>query len=133
MISAALLRSRPGPLARTRQEVIDIERRARFQRARLDRARLRLRESDTLLDLVEECRLRRLRPLPPELWGAVARLVGSVEPELRDELGIRRDAGAVSDALFAAQERLLVDAHRRRPPRLAEIIELFPRPPAGED
>jgi hypothetical protein len=126
MISTALLRSRPGPLARTRQELVDIERRARFQRARQDRARLRLRESDALLDLVEECRLHDIRPLPPRLWGAVAQLVGSVEPELRDELGIRRDADAVSDALFAAQERLQLAAHLTRRPRLAEIIQLFP-------
>jgi hypothetical protein len=129
MISAAPLRSRPGPLARTRQELIDIERRARFRRARLDRARLRLRESDALLDLVEQCRLSDTRPLPPQLWGAVARLVGSVEPELRDELGIRRDADAVSDALFAAQERLQVDAHGTKRPQLAEIIQLFPQQP----
>jgi hypothetical protein len=126
MISAALLRSRPGPLARTRQELIDIERRARFQRAREDRARLRLRESDALLDLVEQCRLQEIRPLPPQLWGAVARLVGSVEPQLREELGIRRDADSVSDALFTAQEQLQTEARGARLPQLAEIIQLFP-------
>ncbi len=126
MISAALLKSRPGPLARTRQEVVDIERRARWRRERLTRARLRLRESDALLELVEECRLRDVHPLPPALWGAVARLVGGVEPELRDELGISRDADSVSDALFAAQERLQEEARARRRPQLAPIIPLFP-------
>lgn len=126
MISAALLKSRPGPLARTRQELLDIERRARFQRARQDRARLRLRESDALLDLVEQCRLSDIRPLPPQLWGAVARLVGSVEPDLREELGIRRDADSISDALFTAQEQLQTEAREARRPQLAEIIQLFP-------
>lgn len=126
MISAALLQSRPGPLARTRQEVLEIERRARWRRERLTRARLRLRESDALLDLVEECRLRDVRPLPPALWGAVAHLVGGVEPDLRDELGISRDADRISDALFAAQERLQEEALGARRPQLAPIIPLFP-------
>jgi hypothetical protein len=126
MISAAVLRSRPGPLAATRAELVDIERRARFRRARLARARLCLRESDALLDLVEECRLRDIRPLPPVLWGAVARLVGGVEPELRDELGIDRGADHVSDVLFAAQEILQGEARRELRPQLAPIIPLFP-------
>jgi hypothetical protein len=126
MISAAVLRSRPGPLAATRAELVDIERRARFRRERLAQARLRLRESDALLDLVEECRLRDVRPLPPVLWGAVARLVGGVEPDLRDELGIDRGADHVSDVLFAAQEVLQAEARRELRPQLAPIIPLFP-------
>jgi hypothetical protein len=126
MISAAVLRSRPGPLAVTRAELFDIECRARFRRERLARARLRLRESDALLDLVEECRVRDVRPLPPVLWGAVARLVGGVEPDLRDELGIDRGADHVSDVLFAAQEVLQAEARQERRPQLAPIIPLFP-------
>jgi len=126
MVSAAVLRSRPGPLAATRAELIDIERRARFRRERLARARLRLRESDALLDLVEECRVREIRPLPPVLWGAVARLVGSVEPELRDDLGIDRSADHVSDVLFSAQELLQAEARQELRPQLAPIIPLFP-------
>ena len=126
MISAAVLRSRPGPLAATRAELVDIERRARFRRERLARARLRLRESDALLDLVEECRVREIRPLPPVLWGAVARLVGAVEPELRDDLGIDRSADHVSDVLFSAQELLQAEARQELRPQLAPIIPLFP-------
>jgi len=125
MISAVVLRSRPGPLATTRAELVDIERRARFRRERLARSRLRLRESDALLDLVEECRLRDIRPLPPVLWGAVARLVGGVEPELRDELGIDRGADHVSEVLFAAQEILQAEARQELRPQLAPIIPLF--------
>jgi hypothetical protein len=126
MISAAVLRSQPGPLARTRAELIHIERRAAFRRARLTRERIWLNESDTLLDLVEECRLRRISPLPAALWSAVVRLVGTVEPSLRDELGINRDADHVSDVLFAAQELLQEQARRARQPQLAQIIPLFP-------
>ena len=126
MISAAVLRSRPGPLAATRAELFDIEMRARFRRERLFRSRLHLRESDTLLDLVEECRIRGIRPLPPALWSAVVRLVGAVEPQLRDELGIDRSADHVSDVLFAAQEILQEETRRERQPQLAPIIPLFP-------
>jgi hypothetical protein len=126
MISAAVLRSRPGPLAATRAELVDIERRARFRRERLARARLRLRESDVLLDLVEECRVREIRPLPPALWGAVARLVGAVEPDLREDLGIDRGADHVSDVIFAAQEVLQAEARQELRPQLAPIIPLFP-------
>jgi len=125
MISAAVLRSRPGPLAATRAELFDIEMRARFRRERLFRPRLRLRESDTLLDLVEECRIRGVRP-SPALWSAVVRLVGAVEPQLRDELGIDRSADHVSDVLFAAQEILQEEARQERRPQLAPIIPLFP-------
>jgi hypothetical protein len=113
-------------MARTRQEVLNIERRARFRRQRLSGARLGLRESDALLELVEECRLRDIRPLPAQLWGAVARLVGSVDPELREELGISRDADSVSDALFSAQVRLQMVARGEAQPQLAPIIQLFP-------
>ena len=126
MISAAVLRSPRGPLELTRAELVAIERRARFRRERLTRSRLRLRESDALLELVEECRLREIKPLPPPIWGAVVRLVGAVEPELRDELGISRDADRLSDALFAAQERLQEEARQERRPQLAPIIPLFP-------
>jgi hypothetical protein len=49
-----------------------------------------------------------------------------VEPALRDDLGINRDADHVSDVLFAAQEVLQERARLARRPRLAPIIPLFP-------
>ena len=56
----------------------------------------------------------------------MARLIGAVEPELRDELGIDRSADHVSDLLFAAQEILQTEARQRLEPQLARIIPLFP-------
>jgi hypothetical protein len=56
----------------------------------------------------------------------VARLVGAVKAELRDELGIDRSADHVSDVLFAAQEILQAEARQRLRPQLAPIIPLFP-------
>lgn len=119
-------------MARTRAELVHIERRAAFRRERLARARLRLRESDALIELIEECRLRDIRPLPSSLWSAVVRFVGVVEPGLRDELGINRDADHVAEILFAAQETLQELAREERRPQLAQVIQLFPGEDDGE-
>jgi hypothetical protein len=112
-------------------EIARLERAAAFRRARISRARLRVRESDALLDLIEECRQREWRLVPSPLWSAVARAVREVDPHLRDELGINRDPEHVADILFAAQEVLLDRARREREPVLAEIIPLFGKPDAG--
>ena len=118
----------PGPLARTCAELDHIHRRAAFCRDREMRSRRRLRESDLLLDLVEQCRLRDYRLVPGQLWMAVVRFLGSAEPALRDELGIDRRPDHVSEILFQAQEQLLRRSIREREPRLAPIVPLFPAP-----
>jgi hypothetical protein len=112
-------------MERTCMEIARLERAAAFRRVRISRSRLRVRESDALLDLVEECRQRDWRLVPSQLWSAVARAVREVDPRLRDELGINRDPEHVADILFAAQEVLLMRARRDRAPALAEIIPLF--------
>jgi hypothetical protein len=117
--------ARSGPLERTRAEIAYAERVAAFRRTRISRARLRVRQSDALLDLVEECRTRDFRLIPHSLWGAVVRAVGQVDPELRDELGINRDPEHVADVLFAAQERLLEHVRVSQRTELAPIIPLF--------
>ena len=117
--------ARSGPLERTRAEIAYAERAAAFRRSRISRARLRVRQSDALLDLVEECRIREFRLVPHSLWGAVVRAVGQVDAELRDELGINRDPEHVADVLFAAQERLLDRMRVSQRPELAPIIPLF--------
>jgi hypothetical protein len=127
MISGAVARHRrPGLLEQTRDELMQVERRAMFQRHRLARARLRLRESDALLDLIEECRLRSMALVPHQVWSAVVRLVGSVDAELRDELGIDRHPDHVADIVFRMQETLQTEAREQRRPQLAPIIPLFP-------
>lgn len=112
-------------MERTRAEIAYAERVARFRRSRISRARRRVRESDVLLDLVEECRLRDYALIPASLWGAVVRTVGQVDPELRDALGIDRDPEHVAEVLFAAQERLLERVRNSQSPELAPIIPLF--------
>jgi hypothetical protein len=112
-------------MERTCLEIAQIHRAAAFRRARVSRSRLRVRESDALLDYVEECRLLGLRLVPAQLWSKVVRVVGGVDAVLRDELGINRDPDHVADVLFAAQELLLVRACEARRPALAPIIQLF--------
>jgi hypothetical protein len=107
-------------------EIARAERVAAFRRERVSRARQRVRESDELLDLIEECRMRDWRLVPSTLWAAVVRAVGRVDPMLRDELGINRDPEHVADILFAAQETLLLRVREQRRPMLAPIIQLFP-------
>lgn len=114
-----------GPLERTVLEQLESERLAAFRRVRESRWRRRLRESDLLLDLVEQCRLRGWDLVPSQVWAPIVRLVGSVDAQLRDELGINRHTDHVAEVLFAAQERLLAEARHRTGPRLAPIVPLF--------
>jgi hypothetical protein len=125
MLNAAPLDDR-GPLERTCLEIAALERAAMFQRRRLSRARERVRETDALLDLVEECRMQGRRLVPSNLWSAVVHRVSTVDRDAREELGINRDPDRVEEALYSAQEVLLRRSVAARQPRLAPIIPLFP-------
>lgn len=107
-------------------ELEDQRRAAAFRRGRELAAERRLRESDALIDLVEQCRLRDYRLVPTTVWARVVRFVHGVDPALRDELGIDRRADHVGDVMFAAQEIVLRQRIEERRPRMAEIIPLFP-------
>lgn len=125
MENAALPRRSTGPLERTVLELRRIDRDAVWRRPRVGRTRLLLRESDALIDLIERCRERDDRLLPTQLWSAVVRFVGTLDPALRDELGIDRQPGHVADVLFASQGLLLERARHERVPMTARIIPLF--------
>lgn len=125
MENAALPRNIAGPIERTVLELRRIDRDAVWRRPRVGRTRLRLRESDALIDLIERCRERGDRLLPTQLWSAVVRFVGALDGELRDELGINREPGHVADILFASQAVLLERARHERAPVRARIIPLF--------
>lgn len=113
-------------MERTCLEIAAIRRAATFRRRKVSRARERVRETDALLDLVEECRLEGSRLVPSNLWSAVVQRVGAVDREARETLGINRDPGRVEEALYSAQEVLLQRAAEARRPALAPIIPLFP-------
>jgi hypothetical protein len=119
----------PGPMERTCLEIAAVQREARFRRRRVSQVRERVRETDALLDLVEDCRVRGLRLVPSNLWSAVVQRVGPVHREARESLGINRDPARVEDAIYAAQEVLLQRAVESRRPQLAPIIPLFPAVP----
>ncbi len=127
MENAALPRRIEGPLERTVLELRRIDRDAVWRRPRVGRTRLLLRESDSLIELIERCRERGDRLLPTQLWSAVVRFVGALDATLRDELGINRDPGHVADVLFATQGVLLERARNERVPMRARIIPLFRR------
>ncbi|MEO8897800.1 MAG: hypothetical protein ABI352_03450 [Candidatus Dormibacter sp.] len=114
-----------GPIERTVFELRRIDRDAVWRRPRVGRTRLLLRESDALIDLIERCRERGDRLLPTQLWSAVVRFVGALDGDLRDQLGINREPGHVSDVLFATQGLLLERAREERAPVTARIIPLF--------
>ena len=127
MIEPVALREPRGRLAQTVMELVLIERSAAFRRGHRERARQRLRHSDELLRLVEECRVRNLKLVPPSLWSAVVHLVASVDAQMRDDLGINRHPDHVADILFMTQGQLMHDAQvERTATGLAPIIPLFP-------
>jgi hypothetical protein len=123
--NTVFVRHIPGPIERTVFELRRIDRDAVWRRPRVGRTRLLLRESDALIDLIERCRERGDRLLPTQLWSAVVRFVGALDGTLRDELGINREPGHVSDVLFASQGLLLERARQERTPMTARIIPLF--------
>ncbi|GAC1338204.1 MAG: hypothetical protein NVSMB29_03700 [Candidatus Dormibacteria bacterium] len=119
-----------GPLARTARELEYLTRVAAFRRERRYRSRSLLHQSDALLELVEECRVRGYRLVPTPVWAEIVKLVGAVTSALRDELGIDRHPDHVAEVLFEAQDQLMVRSRDERRPMRAEIIPLF-APPAG--
>jgi hypothetical protein len=132
MLSQAIVGRGPGPLERTARELEHIRRLALFRRQRAHYWRRCLRESDLLLDLIEQCRVRGYVLVPAQVWVAVVRFVGTVDRRLRDDLGINRQPDHVSEILFAAQEELMSVAVRERNRRqLAPIIPLFGGQPAS--
>ncbi len=115
-----------GRLEDTVLELAVIERKAAFRRRHRDHARSRLRHSDELLRLVEECRVKGFQVLPPQLWGAVVPFIEAVDTQLRDDLGRNRDPNHVADVLFMTQGQLMHDAQIERASLgLAPIIPLF--------
>lgn len=121
----------PGPLERTCLELRRIDMDAVWRRPRVGRSRLLLRESDVLVELLERCRERGHRLLPTRVWSEVVRFTGSLDPDLRDRLGIDRRLDHVADVLFEAQALLLSRSRQEQQRRPARIIPLFPHLAGG--
>lgn len=99
-----------------------------WQRRHALTPRNHLRETDQLLGLVEECRLRRIALIPTPIWRRVVQLLGQIDGRFSQRLGIDRSVDRTSEVLFLAQEALMrAEQERRRQPPV-NVIPLFRRP-----
>jgi hypothetical protein len=105
-------------------EIQELQQVARFKRQRVDHMREVIRESDALLELVEDCRIYGWKLIPKQLWHEIAHFVGSVDVRFLDRLGINRALDHVNDILFEVQQQLFAQRLGELP-RMAEIIPLF--------
>jgi hypothetical protein len=115
----------PGPLERTCMELERLRRAAAFRRHGSLRTRRLLRESDLILDLVEQCRLRRHRLVPTALWARAVQFLSGIDGALADDVGINRDPDHLTESIFDAQEVLIGRMSDERRGELAPIIPLF--------
>jgi hypothetical protein len=86
-----------------------------------------LRETDRLLDAVEECRLRDIKLIPTHIWRRIVQLLGQLDGGYTQRLGIDRSVDRTADVLFEAQEALMLAARDRRRGSDGNIVPLFRR------
>jgi hypothetical protein len=84
-----------------------------------------LRETDRLLDAVEECRLRDIKLIPTHVWRRIVQLLGQLDGNYTERLGIDRSVDRTADVLFEAQEDLMLASRDRRHGRGTNVIPLF--------
>ena len=84
-----------------------------------------LREADQLLGAVEECRLREIKLIPTHIWRRIVHLLGQLDGDYTEKLGIDRSVDRTADVLFEAQEDLMLAARERRRGRGGNVIPLF--------
>jgi hypothetical protein len=99
-----------------------------WQRKTARTPRNQLRETDQLLDAVEECRVREITLVPAPIWRRIVHLVGQLDGDYSEKLGIDRSVDRTSEVLFEAQEALMLAARARRRAHPGNIIPLFRRP-----
>jgi hypothetical protein len=90
--------------------------------------RNQLRETDQLLGVVEECRLRDIKLIPTHIWRRIVHLLGQLEGSYTERLGIDRSVDRTADILFEAQEALMVAARDHRRGHPGNVVPLFRQP-----
>lgn len=98
-----------------------------WQRKAARTPRNQLRETDQLLDAVEECRVREITLVPAHIWRRIVLLLGQLDGYYSEKLGIDRSVDRTSEVLFEAQEALMLAALAQRRARPGNIIPLFRR------
>jgi len=98
-----------------------------WQRKTAPTPRSQLRETDQLLDAVEECRVRDIRLIPAHIWRQIVRLLGQLDGSYTERLGIDRSVERTAEILFEAQEALMLAARNRRRSQVGKVIPLFRR------
>ncbi len=98
-----------------------------WQRRTARTPRNQIRETDQLLGAVEECRLREIKLIPTNIWRRIVHLLGQLDGDYTEKLGIDRSVERTAEVLFMAQEDLMVAARSRRRARGGNVISLFGR------
>jgi hypothetical protein len=101
-----------------------------WQRRAAATPRNQLRETDELLGVIEECRLRRVKFIPADIWRRIVHLLGQLDGRYTEKLGIDRSVERTSEVLFEAQEDLMLAARANRRPKPSNVIPLFRQPSA---
>src|SRR2546426_1777824 len=96
-----------------------------WQRRTARTPRNQLRETDQLLDAVEECRLREVKLIPAHIWRRIVHLLGQLDGTYTEKLGIDRSVERSAEVLFEAQEDLMLAARSRWRGRAGVIVPLF--------
>lgn len=107
--------------------VLELEQRRfwTWQRRHAVTPRTQLRETDWLMNAVEECRLRKLPLIPTAVWRRIVHLLGQVGGDYTARLGIDRSVDRSTELLFEAQAALMRAEQERRRPGRDKVIPLF--------
>jgi hypothetical protein len=98
-----------------------------WQRRAAPTPRNQLRETDQLLNVVEECRLRDIKLIPTDIWRRIVHLLGQLDGPYSERLGIDRSVDRTADVLFEAQEALMLAARDRKRGHPSNVVPLFRR------
>jgi hypothetical protein len=98
-----------------------------WQRRHTPTPRSQLRETDQLLTLVEECRVRQLPLIPSPVWRRIVHLLGQLDRTYTERLGIDRSIDRSADLLFEAQGALMKEERRRQWANPGNVVPLFRR------
>src|SRR5207247_9470992 len=85
-----------------------------WQRRTAPTPRNQLRETDQLLGAVEECRLREIKLIPTNIWRRIVHLLGQLDGQYSEKLGIDRSVERTAEVLCMAHEDLMAAAQPRR-------------------